>query len=185
MTSGDAPSATSLHLRLGDITSLEVDAVVNAANSSLMGGGGVDGAIHRAGGPAIRAECARMVSERGPLGVGEAVITGAGSLPARHVIHTVGPIWHEVTPEEGVRLLASCYRESLERAKANDCATIAFPCISTGAYGFPVGLAATTALKTVRDWVDQNPGELSEVSFVCYDSMNYHLYQAGLGSAGR
>lgn len=173
---------TSLKALMGDITELEVDAVVNAANRALMGGGGVDGAIHRVGGPAIQEECRQIVAERGPLNAGEAVITGAGQLPAQQVIHTVGPIWNEAKPEQGASLLASCYRESMTLAAANDCRTIAFPCISTGVYRFPTGLAAATALDTVRDWISDKPGELAEVTFVCFSSSSYHLYRAGLAS---
>lgn len=179
MSSRDAPQ-TTLKTLMGDITTLEVDAVVNAANRTLMGGGGVDGAIHRVGGPSIKDECRQIVSERGPLPTGEAVITGAGRLPARYVIHTVGPIWNEAKPEQGVDLLASCYRESMNLAVINDCRTIAFPCISTGAYGFPTGLAASTAMNTVRDWISENPGGLSEITLVCFDSSNFNLYRAGL-----
>ncbi len=165
---------------MGDITTLELDAVINAANRVLMGGGGVDGAIHRVGGPSILEECQQIVSERGPLNPGEAVITGAGRLPSQHVIHTVGPMWNETKPELGIDLLASCYRESMNLAATNECRTIAFPCISTGVYGFPTGLAATTAITTVKDWINNRPGELSEVIFVCFDSSNFHLYRAGL-----
>lgn len=147
-----------------------------------MGGGGVDGAIHRVGGPSIRDECQQIVSERGPLNTGEAVITGAGHLPSRHVIHTVGPIWNEAKATEGIDLLASCYEESMNLAAMNDCRTIAFPSISTGAYGFPIGLAASTAINTVRDWISNQPVALSEITFVCFDSSNYHLYRAGLGA---
>ncbi|MEX1092676.1 MAG: macro domain-containing protein, partial [Acidimicrobiia bacterium] len=130
--------------------------------------------------PSILDECRRIVSERGPLPTGEAVITGAGELPARHVIHTVGPIWNEAKPDQGVDLLESCYRESMNVAVLNDCRTIAFPCISTGAYGFPTGLAAATAIVTVKDWISNNPGELSEVTFVCFDSSSFRLYEARL-----
>ncbi|MEX1092567.1 MAG: O-acetyl-ADP-ribose deacetylase [Acidimicrobiia bacterium] len=182
MTEDKTGQGTSLQAQMGDITKIEVDALVNAANTSLIGGGGVDGAIHREGGDSIRSECQEIVAAQGPLEVGQAVITGAGRLPARYVIHTVGPIWHEVAPEEGTRLLASCYSESLGLAVANDCETVAFPCISTGAYGFPIGLAATTAIRTVQKWVAARPGELSEVLFVCFDSSNLHLYRAGLRS---
>lgn len=166
----------------GDITRLEVDAIVNAANPSLMGGGGVDGAIHRRGGASIRAECQKIVVEKGPLPTGQAVITGAGALPARHVIHTVGPIWFETGPAEGPELLASCYRQSLDLAAEHGCRTVAFPCISTGAYGFPADLAAVTAIEAVREWVGLHPGAIDEVVFVCFDQANLDLYRAGLES---
>jgi O-acetyl-ADP-ribose deacetylase (regulator of RNase III) len=177
--------ATVLRAIEGDITKLEVDAIVNAANPSLMGGGGVDGAIHRQGGASIRAECQKIVVERGPLPTGQAVITGAGALPARHVIHTVGPIWSETGPAEGVELLASCYRHSLDLAAEHGCRTVAFPCISTGAYGFPTDLAADTAIEAVREWVARHPGAVEEVTFVCFDQANLDLYRAGLASGGQ
>mgnify|MGYP002623981319 CR=1 FL=1 len=171
---------TTLKVILGDITELEVDAIVNAANRALAGGGGVDGAIHRVGGPSILEECQRIISERVVLNTGEAVITGAGALPSRYVIHTVGPVWNDAKPEEGIDLLASCYRESLQLAAANDCETIAFPSISTGAYRFPSGLAASTAVGTVRDWISIHPGDLSEITFVCFNPSDLRLYQAQL-----
>jgi O-acetyl-ADP-ribose deacetylase (regulator of RNase III) len=172
---------TGLTATHGDITTLEVDVIVNAANSSLMGGGGVDGAIHRVGGPAIREECEVIVARQGRLPVGEAVITTAGNLPARHVIHTVGPIWGSMTEEEAVRLLASCYRSSLGVAGDAGASTIAFPNISTGAYGFPKQLAATTAVDTVRGWVASRPEVLDEVVFVSFDSESQRIYQDLLG----
>lgn len=173
---------TKITVIQGDITELQVDAIVNAANSGLMGGGGVDGAIHHAGGPAILAECQEIVREHGPLSTGQAVITGAGKLPARNVIHTVGPVWHRVGPEEAVDLLASCYRNSLDIALSNDCATVAFPNISTGVYGFPLQLAATTAIQAVTGWFEGRPDGVAEVTFVCFDPENYELYRAELGS---
>ena len=173
---------TTITVVQGDITRLQVDAIVNAANSSLMGGGGVDGAIHRVGGNSILAECREIVRERGALPTGEAVITGAGRLPARHVIHTVGPIWHRVGPEEAVERLASCYRNSLDLAASNKCMTVAFPNISTGVYGFPLQLAAVTAIDAVAGWVANRPDGVTEVTFVCFDPENYDLYRAELGS---
>jgi O-acetyl-ADP-ribose deacetylase (regulator of RNase III) len=161
----------------GDITTVAVDAIVNAANSSLMGGGGVDGAIHRAGGPAILEECRVIVTERGPLPTGDAVITGGGDLPARHVIHTVGPIYGNHVPDEAARLLASCYLVSLDVAAANDCRTVAFPNISTGVYGYPKPDAAGVAVSAVRQWVDEHPGEIERIVFVCFDDENEALYE--------
>ncbi len=142
----------------------------------------MNGAIHAIGGPTILAECQAIVRERGPLTTGQAAITGAGLLPARHVIHTVGPIWDRVEPDEGVDLLASCYRASLDLAVANDCSTVAFPNISTGIYGFPLGLAAETAVRAVTRWIEERPDDLSRVTFVCFDPDNYDLYRAALGS---
>jgi O-acetyl-ADP-ribose deacetylase (regulator of RNase III) len=137
--------AALLELVQGDITTQRVDAIVNAANSSLMGGGGVDGAIHRAGGPAILEECRRNRERSGPLPAGEAVITCGGELPARHVIHTVGPIWRGGGDGEPERL-ASCYARSLELAVEQGLRSLAFPAVSTGVYGYPREAAATVAL---------------------------------------
>ncbi|MGA7226612.1 MAG: O-acetyl-ADP-ribose deacetylase [Acidimicrobiia bacterium] len=161
----------------GDITTALVDAIVNAANSSLMGGGGVDGAIHRAGGPEILAECRLIVQQDGPLDTGKAVITTAGMLPARHVIHTVGPIWGTLDESEAVALLGSCYTTSLDVARDNNCHSIAFPNISTGVYRFPLRPAATTAIGAVRRWAQANPDALERVEFVCHAKENLELYR--------
>lgn len=160
-----------------DITTVDVDVVVNAGNSSLMGGGGVDGAIHRAGGPAILEECKEIVARHGELPTGQAVITTAGNLPARHVVHTVGPIWGTVSKDEATELLASCYRNSLDLAQTASARTVAFPNISTGVYRFPKELAATTAVGAVRDWLSADPGALEAVTFVCFGPENLGLYQ--------
>jgi O-acetyl-ADP-ribose deacetylase len=167
---------TRLEAVHGDITTVDVDVIVNAANSSLMGGGGVDGAIHRAGGPAILAECQQIVARQGPLPTGQAVITTAGDLPARHVVHTVGPIWGAVTEEDAVDLLASCYRNSLEAAWEVGAKSVAFPGISTGVYRFPKPLAAETAVASVRDWLDDSPDSIDEVLFVCFSASDVELY---------
>ncbi|NIJ51464.1 O-acetyl-ADP-ribose deacetylase [Dyadobacter arcticus] len=158
----------------GDITSLNVDAIVNAANSSLMGGGGVDGAIHRAGGPAILDDCRRIVARQGGCPTGEAVITTAGTLPAKYVIHTVGPVWQGGNKGEEEKL-ANCYRNSLKLANENGCKSIAFPNISTGIYGYPKDEAAEIAVTTVSGYMVEN--DLPEqVIFVCFDQENYlHL----------
>ena len=171
---------TRLEAVQADITTVEVDVIVNAANSSLMGGGGVDGAIHAAGGPSILAECREIVARQGPLPTGEAVITGAGDLPARHVVHTVGPIWGTVPDDEAVELLASCYRNSLALAQESSSRSIAFPNISTGVYRFPKSLAAETAVHAVRTWLEGSPA-LDTVLFVCFGPENLGLYRELLG----
>lgn len=164
-----------IKLLQGDITKIEVDAIVNAANSSLLGGGGVDGAIHRAGGPAILEECKKIRAAQGGCATGEAVITTAGNLPAKFVIHTVGPIWDEKKQQQMEKLLANCYRNSLLLAKVHHLKTIAFPNISTGIYGYPKALAAEVVLQAVLDFLDNN--EVPEiVTFVCFDAENYQLY---------
>ena len=159
----------------GDITKVEVDAIVNAANSSLLGGGGVDGAIHRAGGPEILAECKKIREQQGGCPTGEAVLTTAGRLPAKYVIHTVGPVWHGGNKGEP-RLLANCYRNSLTLAVENAVTTIAFPNISTGVYRFPKEQAAEIALQTVVAFLKDDQ-QIKKVIFVCFDRENYALYQ--------
>ncbi len=163
-----------IELAHGDITTLHVDAIVNAANSSLMGGGGVDGAIHRAGGPAILEECRRIRDRQGGCLSGDAVITTGGNLPARFVIHTVGPVWEGgAAGEDGV--LASAYRRSLELARQNGIRTIAFPNISTGIYGFPKKRAAEIAIREVRAFLATE--SIPEVViFVCFDTDNLEIY---------
>lgn len=162
----------------GDITLFEVDAIVNAANSSLMGGGGVDGAIHRAGGKQILEECKAIVAEQGECKTGDAVITSAGKMPAKYVIHTVGPIWHGGESNEEEKL-ANCYKNSLQLAVENKCSTIAFPNISTGVYHFPKDKAAAIAVKTVKEFVSKN-NNIKEVTFVCFDEENLQLTQREL-----
>ena len=159
---------------LGDITLLEVDAIVNAANSDLMGGGGVDGAIHRRGGPAIIKECNEIRSRQGGCPVGEAVITSGGLLKARHVIHTVGPVWQGGNNAED-QVLENAYRNSLELAVAHNVSGIAFPNISTGVYGFPKGRAAEIATKTVSDFL-KGDRSLKRLIFCCFDEENYRIY---------
>ncbi len=157
-------------LILGDITKVEADAIVNAANSSLMGGGGVDGAIHRAGGKAILEECREIVSQQGECPTGQAVITTAGNMPAKFVIHTVGPIWHGGLKNEAQKL-ADCYRNSMQLAVENCCKTIAFPNISTGVYHYPKREAAKIAVDTVNEFL-KNSSSIEKVIFVCFDSEN-------------
>ena len=162
----------------GDITRQSTDAIVNAANSSLMGGGGVDGAIHRAGGPAILEECIKIVDKQGRLPAGQSVITTAGNMPSKHVIHTVGPIWHGGSQNEP-DLLASAYRESLKLATANNLTSVSFPSISTGAYGYPLDKAAPIALKEAVDFLQQ-PSSIKEVVFVLFDARTYEAYKGAL-----
>ena len=169
---------TRLSLIQGDITKQGTDAIVNAANSSLMGGGGVDGAIHRAGGPAILEECKRIVSQQGRLPTGKAVITTGGNLGARHVIHTVGPIWHGGGGGEP-ELLASAYRESLKLAVSSGLRTVSFPSISTGAYGYPLQEASRVALETVIGFLKEDDS-LDEVAFVLFNGGAYETYSRTL-----
>jgi O-acetyl-ADP-ribose deacetylase (regulator of RNase III) len=164
-----------IKLIFGDITKLEVDAIVNAANSSLIGGGGVDGAIHRAGGPQILAECREIVSREGRCATGEAVITSGGNLPAKYVIHTVGPIWRGGQNNEP-GLLANAYRNSLKLAAEHGCETIAFPNISTGVYGFPKDKAAKIAVETVTNFLT-GTDQIKHLYFVCFDEENYDFYK--------
>ena len=164
-----------IKLQQGDITRLNVDAIVNAANSSLMGGGGVDGAIHRAGGKQILEECLTIVNRQGGCKTGQAVITTGGKLPAKYVIHTVGPVWGSGKRNEEI-LLANCYQNSLKIAADYHLKTIAFPNISTGVYGFPKDKAAQIAAKTVDGFLQTNQ-DIKEVIFICFDNENYGLYE--------
>lgn len=160
---------------LGDITQQPMDAIVNAANSSLLGGGGVDGAIHRAAGPELVAECRTL----GGCPTGEARITRGYRLPARHVIHTVGPVWNGGGKGED-EALARCYRNSLALATQHGLRTIAFPAISTGIYGFPLERATTIAVRETRSYLRDHP-EIEQVAFVCFGSAARDAYQAELG----
>lgn len=157
----------------GDITRITADVIVNAANSSLMGGGGVDGAIHRAGGPSILNECREIVKRQGGCPTGEAVITTAGNLPAKFVIHTVGPVWSGGNAREK-ELLAKCYSNSLALAEKNNCRTISFPSISTGAYRFPIDLAGEIAVRTVSDYLS-GAHCIEKVILVSFDDENYYI----------
>jgi O-acetyl-ADP-ribose deacetylase (regulator of RNase III) len=168
-----------IELIQGDITKIKADAIVNAANTSLLGGGGVDGAIHRAGGKAILEECIQIRNRQGGCKTGEAVITTAGNLPAKYVIHTVGPVYNDGSKDEA-KLLASAYLNSLKLATENQVTTIAFPNISTGIYHFPKDKAAAIAIKTVKDYLTDH-NTLKQVIFVCFDDENYEIYKKLLG----
>lgn len=157
----------------GNITKISVDAIVNAANNSLMGGGGVDGAIHRAGGAQILEECRKIINTQGSCHTGKAVITTAGELPAKFVIHTVGPVWKGGNNSE-TQQLSDCYRNSLMIGQTNKCKTISFPNISTGVYGFPKDIAAIISLKTVFKYESVN-NNYDKILMVCFDEENYSL----------
>lgn len=165
-----------ISLEKGDITKKQTDAIVNAANTSLLGGGGVDGAIHKAGGKKILEECKKI----GGCAVGAAVITTAGNLPSKYIIHTVGPIWHNGNNSEEI-LLANAYRNSLKVAVDNHITTIAFPNISTGVYNFPKQKAAEIAIQTVNDFLSDDKS-IEQVVFVCFDDENYRIYEQLLQS---
>ncbi len=170
-----------LALVRGDITRETTDAIVNAANSSLMGGGGVDGAIHRAGGPAILEACRRIRDAQGGCPAGEAVITTGGRLPARFVIHTVGPVWRGGSRGEP-EVLASCYLRCLRLAAANGLSSVAFPSISTGVYGYPVRLAAPVALSTVAAFLAEETAAPALVRFVLFDEATFDAYAESLSA---
>lgn len=180
MTSHDA-AMTVLRAESGDITTYDVDAIVNAANSSLLGGGGVDGGIRRAGGQVILDECRAIVDRIGSLAAGDAVVTSAGAMPTRWVIHAVGPVWGHGEPAEDDRTLASAYTKSLALADAHRCVSVAFPNISTGVFGFPKERAAAVAIAAVRSYCAANPTGIEEIIFVCFDDENLRLYQHALG----
>jgi len=163
-----------IELIKGDITRISVDAIVNAANKSLLGGGGVDGAIHAAAGPELLAECRTLNG----CETGKAKITKGYNLPARFVIHTVGPVWNDGFHEEP-ELLASCYRKSLKLAVKNGIKTIAFPAISTGVYGFPSDRAANIAVKTVKEFLEKDDS-IEKVIFICFDEKTYLNYKNAL-----
>lgn len=165
-----------IELIKGDITKIKVDAIVNAANATLLGGGGVDGAIHRAGGGVILEECIKIRAKQGGCKTGEAVITTAGNLPASFVIHTVGPVWREGNTEQAEKL-ASCYQNSFELAVENKCKSIAFPNISTGVYHYPKNEAAQIAIGTTKYLLEKYKNTIEKIIFVCFDEDNFDIYQ--------
>lgn len=172
-----------LELAQGDITREETDAIVNAANSSLLGGGGVDGAIHRAAGPALLDECRKVRDRRGSLPPGQAVLTGGGNLKAKFVIHTVGPVWNGGNVNEP-QILESCYCNSLEEANRKGCLSVSFPSISTGAFGYPVELAAPIALRAVAGML-REPRSVTRVRFVLFDGGTHSAYDAAARELAR
>ena len=176
------PKAT-LELAMGDITEETTDAIVNAANSGLLGGGGVDGAIHAAAGPSLLTECKKIREQRGPLPPGQAVTTSGAKLKARYVIHTVGPVWQGGKVNEP-QILESCYCNSMEQANLRACASVSFPSISTGAFGYPVRPAAQIALRTIADLLHQ-PRSVWLVRFVLFDENTYQAYAAAAEELGR
>ncbi len=173
-----------LVIEQGDITRQTTDAIVNAANSSLMGGGGVDGAIHRGGGVSILEECKAIVSRRGRLPAGEAVATGGGNLPAAHVIHTVGPMWRGGARGEA-DVLASAYWKSLHVAEELHLTSVAFPSISTGAYRYPVERASCLAIRTVMNFLRTEADSVTRVVFVLFDSATFEAYGRAVASVRR
>lgn len=170
---------TKVSVIQGDITKQATEAIVNAANPSLMGGGGVDGAIHRVGGPAILEQCRKIVARQGRLPTGRAAITTGGNLKAQYVIHTVGPIWHGGSGNEA-ELLRSAYYECLKLASENNLGSISFPSVSTGAYGYPVDQAAEIAVSIVVSFLREQATSLKEVVFVLFDSRTYQAYCSAL-----
>ncbi len=173
------PNGSVLRLVVGDITKVPADAIVNAANSALRGGGGVDGAIHRAGGPEIMRELDPIRERMGGCPTGSAVATTAGKLPARYVFHAVGPIWRGGKYDEPA-LLGSCYRTCLRMAEERGVKVITFPSISTGAYGYPVREAAGVAVRTVAEWLARPDNTVREAIFVLFDQATYNAYADAL-----
>lgn len=166
---------SKINVLQGDITTIGIDAIVNAANSTLLGGGGVDGAIHRAGGPQILEECKEIVAREGNCKTGDAVITTGGNLPAKYVIHTVGPVWQGGNKEEAEKL-SNCYRNSLELAVKHGVSSVAFPNISTGVFGFPKQEAAKIAIDTVNSFLAEDQ-HIEKVLFICFDDENFKIYK--------
>jgi O-acetyl-ADP-ribose deacetylase len=181
MTNSIRIADTTITAVQGDITEQDTEAIVNAANSTLLGGGGVDGAIHRVGGPSILEECRRIRATTYPRGLptGDAVITTAGALPARRVVHTVGPIWQDGRGAEA-ELLARAYRNSMRVAAEEGLRTIAFPSVSTGAYGYPTERAAQVAVRAVQETIHALPNAFDEVRFVLFSQRDFAIYSEAL-----
>ena len=173
-------AGSRVEIVVGDITTQDVDGIVNAANSSLLGGGGVDGAIHRAGGPQILDECRAIVGRRGGCKAGDAVVTSGGRLRARFVVHTVGPVWRGGHHGEGA-ILGRCWTRSLEVATSCGCRTVAFPAISAGAYGYPMDAAAKEALRTCGQYLREHPGELDLVRVVLIRERDAEVWAGQMG----
>ena len=169
-----------------DITTVDADVIVNAANSLLSGGGGVDGAIHAAAGPTVLRECQEIFRQNGPCETGAAVITNGGQLRATWIVHTVGPIWELHEPTEAKRLLTSCYSNSLEMAASVNASTVAFSAISTGVYGFPKDLAAPVAVSAVASWLQAKgpTRSVQHVTLVCFDETNFELTKLATAATG-
>jgi len=178
----EAVGAGALTVIRGDITTLKVDAIVNAANSALAGGGGVDGAIHAAAGPTVLRECQAIIDQDGPCATGSAVVTSAGDLPAKWVIHTVGPIWEHHGPVHSATLLSDCYTSSLDAAADVGATSTAFSAISTGVYGFPKELAAPIAVSAIASWFEEHPDNstMQAVTLVCFDEFNFQVTQQAI-----
>jgi O-acetyl-ADP-ribose deacetylase (regulator of RNase III) len=176
-------SEAILELVVGDITNETTCAIVNAANSSLLGGGGVDGAIHRVAGPSLLEECRKIREQRGPLPAGQAVITSGGNLKSRYVIHTVGPVWQGGQKNEP-QILESCYCHSVEQANLKACGSVSFPSVSTGAFGYPVGPAAQIALRAIADLL-HSPKTVKLVRFVLFDQRTFKAYSAAAEELSR
>ena len=183
----DARQGTEITAIRADITTLTADVLINAANSTLSGGGGVDGAIHAAAGPSLMTECQRIFRDSGPCQTGSAIMTSAGQLDASWIVHTVGPIWSSHEPAESARLLSSCYRSSLDLAAKVHARTAAFSSISTGVYGFPKERAAPIAVSAVEGWLQNNLDThiLTTVTLVCFDEENFALTNEALDALDR
>jgi len=173
----DAGQSTQISVIKGDITTMDVDIIVNAANSSLAGGGGVDGAIHAAAGPGLIEECQELFKRDGPCATGSAVITSAGRLKAGWIVHAVGPIWDLHGPAEATELLTRCYHTALDIASGVNASTVAFSAISTGVYGFPKELAAPAAVSAVASWLQAKAGthNMQDIALVCFDEQAFEL----------